>query len=135
MDVNQDFRNWTRTAAFSINVNEAAIRQLVCMLKFEEKNRADGHDVEEYGDQIFERSRVNYLMKRGLIRRCQPRYKGGERIETIMREGRPVRISLGEFRPGYENNYILTEAGTHLARLLNCAGYFAPAHIHEAVTS
>ena len=119
---NERFQRWVRSTAFSLTLKESAVHVLLAMLIWEDELRdptkqlssghwpsgqrlSSGHwpsgqrvrDPDEYGYSIYDKAMAGYLDRRGLIR------------------------SATKVKADY--NYVLTEAGTHTARLLGCAGF------------
>lgn len=95
--MNQNFSQWSRSSAFNLSLSEPAIHELIFMYNEETAIRAAGHDVETYGNYMYDKMRVSYLVRRGLIRRVD--------------------------RDGFHGNFCLTTEGSLVAQLLLAAGF------------
>ena len=106
--INKHFATWTRRTAFALTLSEPAISNLLGMLDWEDKVKdpnetlngllpATVGDPHRYGFRLYTPTQASYLERRGLI--------------------------IHAAHVNDPTNYCLTEAGTHVARLLRCAGF------------
>ncbi len=95
--MNEDFKSWARSTAFHLSLCGWAITEILIFQQYEETAFRGGYP--NTGVSLASRSTADYLRRRGLIERC-----GVE---------------------GYGGNWLLTEAGMHVAALLKIAGFTA----------
>lgn len=68
--MNQSFQTWTRQVAFSLNLTEPAIQELLFQLHCHRDCIANGKDPDTYPSQIWDRGLMGYLLRRGMICQC-----------------------------------------------------------------
>jgi hypothetical protein len=66
--MNTQFANYATSSAFTLTLNNSAINLLCSMLSWEEWLISNVRLPSQHGTQLFVRSQVNYMLRRGLIR-------------------------------------------------------------------
>lgn len=85
--MNGDFSRWSRSTAFNISLTGSACDTLLEMHAWESELVKVGKDPADYGTQIFDRTRANYLQKRGLIYKLRPDNEDWQYSYALTKEG------------------------------------------------